>query len=76
LAEKGVRIFFVTHLSSFAEHMYRNERETVLFLRADREKDGTRTFKITEGEPLSTGYGGDLYRAIFDETREASPQPA
>jgi hypothetical protein len=43
----------------------------VIFLRAERNADGTRTFKLVEGEPLETGYGEDLYNQVFpvdDET--------
>jgi hypothetical protein len=35
------------------------------FLRAEREADGRRTFKLVEGEPLQTSYGEDLYNSIF-----------
>lgn len=38
---------------------------SVLFLRADRQADGTRTFKLVEGEPLPTSFGEDLYQNIF-----------
>ena len=37
----------------------------VLFLRAEREADGSRTFKLIEGEPLPTSFGEDLYNRIF-----------
>lgn len=37
----------------------------MLFLRADRQADGTRTFKLVEAEPLQTSYGEDLYKRIF-----------
>ena len=36
-----------------------------IFLRADREADGTRTYKLSIGEPLQTSYGEDLYKRIF-----------
>jgi hypothetical protein len=36
-----------------------------IFLRADRKADGTRTFKLIDGEPLQTSYGEDLYNRIF-----------
>jgi hypothetical protein len=41
------------------------KRENQLFLRAERKDDGTRTFKLAEGEPLETSYGEDLYKEIF-----------
>ena len=36
-----------------------------MFLRAERMADGRRTFRLTEGEPLPTSYGADLYERIF-----------
>ncbi|MGH9687076.1 MAG: MutS-related protein [Candidatus Acidiferrales bacterium] len=65
LLEKGVRLFYVTHLFEFASAFFNKQRTDVVFLRAERKPDGTRTFKITEGEPLETSYGEDLYREIF-----------
>ncbi len=66
LSENGVRIFFVTHLYPFAHGFVDRKRETTLFLRADRQEDGQRTFKLVEGEPLETSHGEDLYNRIFE----------
>ena len=60
LHEKGVKIFYVTHLHEFARRSYLERTEDMLFLRAERKEDGTRTFKLIEGEPLDTSYGLDL----------------
>jgi len=65
LLEKGIKVFFVTHLYEFAHHLYARQRDRAVFLRAERQADGTRTFKLVEGEPLQTSYGGDLYRRVF-----------
>ena len=65
LLEKRVKVFYVTHLYSFAHGYYENARDQALFLRAERLPDGTRTFKLIEAEPLETSYGEDLYREIF-----------
>jgi DNA mismatch repair ATPase MutS len=65
LLEKRVKILFVTHLYDFARGFYDNHDEAALFLRAERKDDGTRTFKLLQGEPLETSYGEDLYRQIF-----------
>jgi len=65
LLEAGVRIFYVTHMYEFARRVQEQKRPDVLFLRAERLPDGTRTFKVKEGEPLGTSYGADLYRKIF-----------
>jgi DNA mismatch repair ATPase MutS len=65
LLEKGVKIFYVTHLHEFARGLYEKAMENAIFLRADRQADGGRTFKIIEGAPLETSYGEDLYNNIF-----------
>ena len=65
LLEKRIEVFFVTHLYEFAHRFYKRHMENALFLRADRQADGKRTFKIFEGEPLQTSYGEDLYQKIF-----------
>jgi hypothetical protein len=39
--------------------------ENAIFLRAERQANGTRTFKVVEGAPLETSYGEDLYRALW-----------
>ena len=69
LLEEKVQVFFVTHLYTFARKMYERGTENILFLRAERLPDGTRTFKMIEGEPLQTSYGKDLYRKIFERSR-------
>jgi DNA mismatch repair ATPase MutS len=72
LLEKRVKIFYVTHLYEFARGFFDSRREGVLFLRAERKEDGTRTFKLLEGPPLETSHAADLYRQIF-EVKEQSP---
>lgn len=63
--EKRIKVFFVTHLYEFAHGFYDKKMENAMFLRAERQTDGGRTFKIIEGEPLQTSYGEDLYHRIF-----------
>jgi len=72
LLERGVRIFFVTHMFDLAEGFQRLEADTALFLRAERMQDGRRTFRMIEGEPLPTSYGEDLYRRIFGTSPSAA----
>lgn len=67
LIESGVSIVFVTHLTDFATSIYRKKLPSTLFLRADRLKDGARTFKILPGEPQDTSFGVDLYNMVFKE---------
>ena len=75
LLEKRIKIFYVTHLYEFAHDFFNRKREDAIFLRAERNADGTRTFRLLEGEPLETAFGEDLYRQIFgldDGTNAAS----
>jgi DNA mismatch repair ATPase MutS len=65
LRERGIRVCFVTHLYAFAHGLFEEGRPDTLFLRAERRADGTRTFRLVEGEPLETSYGVDLYREVF-----------
>ena len=67
LLEKGYKIFFVSHQYTFASGFHAKRQKNTLFLRAERESDGTRTFKLVEAEPLETSYGEDLYNQIFGE---------
>lgn len=66
LLEKGLKVFFVTHLYEFAHGFLGRRTADALFLRAERQPDGTRTFRLTEGEPLETSYGEDVYQQVFD----------
>src|SRR5579883_2861667 len=66
LLESGVRVFYVTHLFDLARGFYLAQRTDALFLRAERLQDGSRTFRLIEGEPLPTSYGEDLYARIFN----------
>jgi DNA mismatch repair ATPase MutS len=66
LLEKRIKVFFVTHLYEFSHGFYDKKMGNVIFLRAERQTDRGRTFKIFEGEPLQTSYGEDLYSEIFD----------
>jgi DNA mismatch repair ATPase MutS len=65
LLEKQIKVFFVTHFYELAHGFYAKQMDNAIFLRAERQIDGRRTFKLIEGEPLQTSYGEDLYRTIF-----------
>jgi DNA mismatch repair ATPase MutS len=66
LVERRIKVFFVTHLYPFARGFFEENAEVHLFLRAERQADSTRTFKLIEGEPLETSFGEDLYRQTFE----------
>ena len=65
LLDKRVKVFFVTHMYELARGFYEGNTYASMFLRAGRREDGTRTFKISEGEPLQTSHGRDLYERVF-----------
>jgi DNA mismatch repair ATPase MutS len=75
LLERRIKVFFVTHQYEFANSMYDRNMNGTIFLRAERQADGTRTFKLLEGEPLQTSYGQDLYHQIFGEAVATSGPP-
>ena len=55
-----------------AHSFHAQQLDSALFLRAEREPDGRRTFKLLEGEPLPTSYGEDSYRRIFGAAQVAA----
>jgi MutS domain V len=66
MLDAGVRVIFVTHQYDFAESFVHSPaRSSTLFLAAQRETDGVRTFQVTEREPEPTSYGTDLYAKVF-----------
>jgi len=73
LLERRVKVLFVTHLYALAHGFYDRRLPNALFLRAERQADGTRTFKLIEGEPLQTSYGPDLYHGVFETDRNYLP---
>jgi DNA mismatch repair ATPase MutS len=65
LLERRIKVFFVTHLYDLAHSFYTKGMENAQFLRAERQPDGSRTFKLSEGKPLPTSFGKDVYRNVF-----------
>jgi DNA mismatch repair ATPase MutS len=65
LLQRDIKLCFVTHLYEFARHLHDKKMHNAIFLRAERHTDGTRTFRVIEGEPLQTSYGPDLYKTVF-----------
>ena len=72
LLETRVKIFFVTHLYEFAHAFWEDKMDSAVFLRAERQTDGQRTFKLLPGEPLETSFGADLYQEVFGNAAENS----
>jgi hypothetical protein len=72
LTEAGIRVVYVTHLYDLAESCHALNTGKALFLRAQRQPDGQRTFRLPAGEPLPTSYGEDLYRQVFGPEYETA----
>lgn len=70
LRGSGVSVAFVTHLYDYASRAHAEERTDTAFLRAGREEDGHRDFRIEPGIPLPTSFGVDLYRRVFGTTAD------
>lgn len=75
LVDARVRIVFVTHLYGFARELFERQEGDVLFLRAERFPDGTRTFRIVPGEPLPTSFGVDLFDRVFADANDGRAAP-
>lgn len=67
LISKKIRVVFVTHFFAFANAFYQENNPAFIFLRAERNKDGTRTYQILKGKPFPTSFGNDLFEQIFEK---------
>jgi hypothetical protein len=76
MLEAGVKVVYVSHMFDLARGFYRQGMAAGLFLRAERIPDGTRTFRVIEGEPLPTSFGEDVYRRVFGWAPESTPPAA
>ena len=56
-----IKVFFVTHRYAFADRFHSQHPQATLFLRAERQPDGRRNYKLTVKDPLPTSFGEDLY---------------
>ncbi len=68
LIQKNIKIFFVTHMYELANYFYKKKIQKTLFLRANRDKNGNRNFKIIKAPPLQTSFAKDIYDTIFTKT--------
>jgi hypothetical protein len=69
MLDKQIKVFFVTHMYDLAHGFYVQRRKDTVFLRAERQDDGSRTFKLGAHEPLPTSYGEDSYHRIFGTSK-------
>jgi hypothetical protein len=64
LLDAHVKVFFVTHRFDFADRFRRQRAPSTLFLRAERQPDGRRNYKLVVKDPLPTSFGEDLYHQL------------
>ena len=74
MLDKQIKVFFVTHMYDLAHGFYAQHSANTLFLSAQRQPDGQRTFKLAQGEPLPTSYGRDSYQQIFGTAEPAAQE--
>ena len=73
LLDAEVRVFFVSHRFDFADSFRRQRADSAVFLRAERQPDGRRDYKLAVKDPLPTSFGEDLYYRLggwLDEDRQ------
>ena len=75
MLDAGVKVVYVSHMYDLTYGFYSLNLTDALFLRAERLPDGQRTFRVSEGEPLPTSHGEDLYNQIFCEEQEQGANP-
>ncbi|WP_250007476.1 hypothetical protein [Actinoplanes sp. M2I2] len=62
LTAAGATVVFVTHLHELAQHCYdERDRYPALFLRAEPEAGGHRSYRLHEAPPEATSHGADLW---------------
>jgi len=67
------RMIAVSHLYELTRGFVELGRDDVLFLRAERLEDGSRTFRIVPGEPLASSFAADLFQEIFGSGSRPPP---
>ena len=71
LCEAGVKVLMVTHLLPFARRMYEETKADpaagAAFLSAERQADGSRTYRMIPHAPETTSFGLDLYEEIVEK---------
>ena len=79
LLDAQITVFFVTHRFGFADRFRRQRAPVTLFLRAERQPDGSRNYKLTVKDPLPTSFGEDLYYRLggwLEEDKALTPATA
>jgi hypothetical protein len=72
-AAAGIRVALVTHLYDLAVDLDHDPAVPCAYLRACRDEDGARSFRLEPGLPLPTSYGTDLFDQAFGTHLTARP---
>jgi DNA mismatch repair ATPase MutS len=67
LYELDIKVLFVTHLFEFANFVHDEKLDKAIFLRAERNDNGNRSYSIKTAEPLQTSYGEDLFNSVIEK---------
>lgn len=70
LCDAGVRVFMVTHLYECARYFWQEHGANIISLRAGRDEDGRRMFKLVPDAPRPTSFGADLYDQVFSSAHK------
>lgn len=63
--DAAIRVVFVTHMYDLSHRYEDQHTDRTLFLRADRDEGGQRSFRLEVAPPLPTSFGEDLYQRTF-----------
>ncbi len=65
LIDSDIQVALVTHMYELASRLHQEQDERAVFLRAERQPNDTRTFRLREAAPLPTSYGPDVFAHVF-----------
>lgn len=63
--EKGISVVAVSHMYHLYVLLDKEFNDRIYYLRASRDDEGTRSYKLVEEKPLRTSFALDLYKEIF-----------
>ncbi len=65
LIDSDIQVALVTHMYELASRLHQEQDERAVFLRAERQPNDTRTFRLREAAPLPTSYEPDVFAHVF-----------
>jgi hypothetical protein len=65
MIDSGVTVLAVTHLYELADGLHARRDPAHLFLRAERRRDATRTFRLVVDAPQPTSHALDSFQQVF-----------